>query len=143
MRQLNRKKQNSRRPGRERAFVVRTKSKRKLVVEPKVVLNYDHFLSQFVSLIVEVYKPQRVLLFGSRARGESKKDSDYDIVVLTQREVGWQRRVKFARLRSELQLNEAADLVFWTEKYFRERVHLRASMVSEVAAEGRVLYEAA
>ena len=31
--------------------------------------------------VVEYFKPQRVILFGSRARGEAREDSDYDVAV--------------------------------------------------------------
>ena len=32
--------------------------------------------------VVEYFKPQRVILFGSRARGEAKRDSDIDLLVV-------------------------------------------------------------
>jgi predicted nucleotidyltransferase len=32
--------------------------------------------------VVEHFKPQRVILFGSRARGEARRDSDIDLLVV-------------------------------------------------------------
>src|SRR5437667_3477166 len=32
--------------------------------------------------VVEYFKPQRVILFGSRARGEATRDSDIDLLVI-------------------------------------------------------------
>jgi hypothetical protein len=32
--------------------------------------------------VVEYFKPQRVILFGSRARGEATRDSDIDLLVV-------------------------------------------------------------
>jgi len=32
--------------------------------------------------VVEFFKPQRVILFGSRARGEAGRDSDIDLLVV-------------------------------------------------------------
>src|SRR5207245_6044370 len=44
--------------------------------------------------VVEYFKPQRVILFGSRARGEATRDSDIDLLVIVDDEtppdkLGW------------------------------------------------------
>jgi HEPN domain-containing protein/predicted nucleotidyltransferase len=41
----------------------------------------DVFLKDIVTLIVARYQPSRVFLFGSRARGDFKSDSDYDLLI--------------------------------------------------------------
>ncbi len=38
----------------------------------------EHLLDQVVS----VFHPRRVILFGSRARGDAREDSDFDLVVV-------------------------------------------------------------
>ncbi len=35
-------------------------------------------------------KVDEVILFGSRARGDFRKDSDWDILLITERELEWQ-----------------------------------------------------
>ena len=42
---------------------------------------HDAFLKDVVTLIVTRYQPSRVFLFGSRARGDFKADSDYDFLI--------------------------------------------------------------
>lgn len=39
-------------------------------------------LGEMVRRLVEAYEPDRVYLFGSRARGDSGPDSDYDVLVV-------------------------------------------------------------
>jgi uncharacterized protein len=43
----------------------------------------DPVLTRFRAAVTEIYgrRAERVVLFGSRARGEAKPDSDYDIAV--------------------------------------------------------------
>ena len=39
-------------------------------------------LEQIKNIIVEETNPQQVILFGSRARGDHRPDSDYDLLVI-------------------------------------------------------------
>jgi predicted nucleotidyltransferase len=38
-------------------------------------------LKRFSAAVMEIYRIERVVLYGSRARGDHKPDSDYDIAV--------------------------------------------------------------
>ena len=40
-----------------------------------------------LSQVVTVFDPRRVILVGSRARGDAREDSDYDLVVVLDDEV--------------------------------------------------------
>jgi len=42
----------------------------------------DRALAEVVRRLAEAYRPERIYLFGSVARGEAGPDSDYDILVL-------------------------------------------------------------
>jgi len=44
----------------------------------------DGPLKKAIDIIVQVADPDKIILFGSRARGDNKKDSDYDICVIVQ-----------------------------------------------------------
>jgi uncharacterized protein len=37
---------------------------------------------EMVRRIAEDFKPQRIILFGSHARGEATEDSDYDLLII-------------------------------------------------------------
>ncbi len=47
----------------------------------------ENILSLVKTRIKEVDPDSRILLFGSRARGESRKDSDWDFLILSNRKV--------------------------------------------------------
>ena len=40
-------------------------------------------LSEIVAKIVKEIHPERIILFGSRARGDARDDSDVDLMVIT------------------------------------------------------------
>lgn len=42
----------------------------------------DQKLEEIVKVLSEEFKPQRMFLFGSRANGNSRVDSDYDFVLV-------------------------------------------------------------
>ena len=50
------------------------------------ILKTDEALERLVRLIMR-YDPERIILFGSRARGEADEHSDYDLIVIGARYV--------------------------------------------------------
>ena len=42
----------------------------------------DQTINQLLSIILNKAHPNKVILFGSHARGDAKKDSDYDFIIL-------------------------------------------------------------
>jgi uncharacterized protein len=84
----------------------------------------------------------RVILFGSRARGEERPNSDLDLLVIKGEEVK-NPRAESARLRRELRgLGVGLDLVVIDSGYAEEWEHVEGSLVGEALSEGRVLVEA-
>lgn len=53
-----------------------------MIVMPEALTTADPVLDRITRTIVERFHPERVLLFGSRARGDAHAHSDYDILVI-------------------------------------------------------------
>ena len=49
-------------------------------------------MEEAVAIIVKEYKPEKIILFGSRAKGDSRPDSDYDFIIVKKTEERWIRR---------------------------------------------------
>jgi predicted nucleotidyltransferase len=100
----------------------------------------DPVLGEIVRRLVDDCQPERIYLFGSRARGNARADSDYDImVVAAQSDEPAYRRAQ--RAHSLLwDLGAAADILVWTREAFDSRIHLRASLPATITREGRLLY---
>jgi predicted nucleotidyltransferase len=83
----------------------------------------------------------RVILFGSRARGEGRSDSDLDLLVIEPELKS--RRAEFVRLREALgNLGVSIDLVVVPASHVDEWGHFEGTMLNDALREGRVLVPA-
>ncbi len=53
-----------------------------MAVPGKALLTDDQVLAEIVRRLTEAFQPERIYLFGSKARGESGPDSDYDLLIV-------------------------------------------------------------
>ncbi len=99
-------------------------------------------LSEIVRRLVEVYRPERVYLFGSVARGDADPDSDYDLILIVADDAPPERRRSRLAYEALRGTGSAADVLVCTHSYFERRRSLRASLPGTVLREGRLLYGA-
>jgi predicted nucleotidyltransferase len=102
----------------------------------------DPALDEVVRRLVEAYRPERVYLFGSVARGEAGPDSDYDLLLIVPDEAP--PELRRSRLAYEVLWGTgvAADVLVWTASQFDSRAHLPASLPATVLREGKLLHAA-
>ena len=102
----------------------------------------DPVLAEVVRRLVEAYRPERIYLFGSVARGDAGPDSDYDILVVVRDDAPEERRR--SRLAYEVLWGTgvAADVLVWSLGQFESRVHLGSSLQATVIREGKLLHAA-
>ena len=107
-----------------------------------VELENDASLAEIVRRLVELLHPERIYLFGSRARGDAGRDSDYDLMVVVSDLTEPAHRLA-QRAHSVLWgLGTAADILVWSREAFESRRHLRASLPATVLREGTLLHAA-
>jgi len=103
-------------------------------------LQEDPLLAEVVHRLVDAYSPERIYLFGSRARGAARPDSDYDLLVL----LADSDQPSHRRARQGYHVLHgsgiAVDLLVWTTAEFDYRLPARASLLATVAREGRIVY---
>src|SRR5690242_19690230 len=89
--------------------------------------------------VVEYFKPQRVILFGSRARGEATRDSDIDLLVIVDDETPPEKLTWKAEHEAH-QTSRAADVFpMRAEDFERDRAIVN-TLAAEADADGIVVY---
>ena len=93
-----------------------------------------------VEKIVDRFAPERVVLFGSHARGDAGPDSDVDLFI--EMDVGELGSRRATTIRKALGLYAfPLDIVVYTPAEFQYWRQAAASLAATVAREGRVVYE--
>lgn len=100
----------------------------------------DPRLVELVRRLVVAYRPERIHLFGSRARGDAGPDSDYDVLVVVPASAPEERRRSRLGYEALIGSRIPADIVVVTREYFDWMLGAAASLPATVKREGRVLY---
>jgi len=106
------------------------------------LLEDDPALAEVVRRLTEAYQPQRIYLFGSKARGDAGPDSDYDLLLIVPDEVPPERRRSRLAYQALRGTGTAADVLVWRKSAFDRRLHVVASLPATVVREGILLYAA-
>jgi predicted nucleotidyltransferase len=105
-----------------------------------MISNKENLFKEIVRRIVEVAHPDKVVLFGSMARGENNPSSDIDILVIARSEEPRHRRS--AKIYGALSnLIFPMDIVVYSPKEVDEWSGVKQAFVTTALREGRVLYE--
>lgn len=97
-------------------------------------------LSGIVRRLVGVYHPERIYLFGSVARGDASRDSDYDLMVIVPDDAPPERRRSRLAYQVLRGTGAAADALVWLKSSFERRARVVASLPATVVPEGRLVY---
>lgn len=100
----------------------------------------DELLSEIVTRILSVGSPLKIVLFGSRARGDHKPDSDIDILIIEESDADIEHLERvYDKALSEIYpertvlVRSALEVEQW--KY------VRSYITTEALSQGRILYE--
>jgi hypothetical protein len=101
---------------------------------PEGIENINEFLDQ-----VKInFNPELILLFGSRARNEHLKESDYDFIIVSKKFEGVHFLKRIEQVLLFWNLNQDVDILSYTPEEFRKKKN-QIGIVSEALKEGIIL----
>jgi predicted nucleotidyltransferase len=97
-------------------------------------------LQDVVNRIVDAAHPEKIVLFGSHARGAARPDSDIDVLVIADsREPRYRRSAPLYGALSDVLV--PMDIIVYTRSEVEEWQGVPQAFVTTVIREGKVLYE--
>jgi uncharacterized protein len=97
-------------------------------------------LDDIVGRIVDRFAPEKIVLFGSQARGDARDDSDVDLLVVAETDLPLRER--YPLVRALLADFPAAFDVFWkTPEEYRRWRNVVNHVVYFAEKYGKVVYE--
>jgi len=89
--------------------------------------------------IIQKYKPEKIILFGSAVQGEFTADSDIDFLIIKEHApyIGRERMRELGRL---IERNVAVDFFIYRPEEFEERKRLGDPFIKAILKQGKVLY---
>ena len=91
--------------------------------------------------IAAQFNPDRIILFGSRARGRAHADSDVDLLVVMRCNGSGAR--KAVEILNRVEPEFAVDLIVRTPQEIRRRLAQQDRFLADIVRRGKVLYEGA
>jgi predicted nucleotidyltransferase len=96
-------------------------------------------IQQVVQRIVSGFRPEKIILFGSHARGDAGPDSDVDLLVVMP--VEGSKREKAVEIGVALHdIRLPKDIIVTTPEAFESRKEIVGTIERPAARQGKVLY---
>lgn len=99
----------------------------------------EQSIRELTEALVREYRPQRIILFGSRAKGTGGEGSDVDLLVIMRFE--GHSALKAAEVLNRIRPRIPVDLLVRTPEQVRQRLEWNDFFLRDVVEKGKVLYE--
>jgi predicted nucleotidyltransferase len=105
-------------------------------------MKIDDIIAEIESIsgqIVEKYRPQKIILFGSAGRGDYEKVNDLDFLVIKE-DVPLAGIDRMRGLDKLIERNMAVDMIVYRPDEIDDRIRLGDPFIKTILREGRILY---
>ena len=96
-------------------------------------------IDRIVNQIIQKYKPLKIIIFGSAARGEFDRVNDLDFLIIKEK-VPLYGIDRMRELDELIDRKIAADMLVYRPHEFEERIKLNDPFITTILKEGRILY---
>jgi predicted nucleotidyltransferase len=110
------------------------------LTRPKPRIDHPEELERMVRQIVERVDPVAIYLFGSRARGDAREDSDYDLLIVVPDDFPYERTTPSCAFALIEDRKIPMDAALVPENRFEKRSKQVGTLSYEVASDGLRIY---
>lgn len=96
---------------------------------------------ELLDSVVAYFRPRRIILFGSMARGEAGPDSDIDLLVILDDDAPPEKLTLQAGYESRRGCRRATDVIPVRESVFQRRRHIVGTLSEAASTDGTIVYE--
>lgn len=99
-----------------------------------------HEIQRYCDDVAAIFKPQRIILFGSYAYGQPTDDSDVDVLVVMRKA----RRLWLAmsqKIHAKVTAPFPVDVLVRDPDFLQDRLREGDSFLEDVVTNGRIMYE--
>lgn len=101
----------------------------------------DPVIERIVAIIVKKIDPDKIILFGSRARGEENPNSDYDICILKQGIENERNKITKQLYLDLHEIGEPIDLIVEALERFPKLIKFKSYIYRYIDKDGIIIYE--
>jgi len=102
-------------------------------------IDFEKEIESITAQIIERYKPEKIILFGSASRGKSGLDSDVDLLII-KKDTPLYGADRIRELSRIIDRNIPVDLLIYRPEEFEKRLKMGDPFLKAVLKEGKVLY---
>ncbi len=103
---------------------------------------FDKEIQNIVNQLVRLYKPEKIILFGSLAKDQIKQGTDIDLFIIKS-DVPKLGVDRIRQLEALIKYKLATDFIVYKPQELEQRLKLGDPFVKTILKEGKVLYDAA
>ncbi|MDO8445473.1 MAG: nucleotidyltransferase domain-containing protein [Deltaproteobacteria bacterium] len=104
-----------------------------------MMIDIEKEIKDITEQIVDKYKPEKVILFGSAARGEFTPDSDLDMLII-KKDTPFYGIDRMRELDRMIKKGVAADFLVYRPEEIEKRLQMGDPFIKAIFKEGKVLY---
>ena len=105
------------------------------MTKTEIIQEIDHIKNQ----LIEKYRPEKIILFGSAAWGRSDEVNDLDLFIV-KKDVPYYGSDRINELYRLMDTHAAVDYIVYTPEETRKWLSLGDPFLKKIFAEGKVLY---
>ncbi len=107
-----------------------------------MISDRQSFAQKLTAAIVQELHPEKVILFGSVAKGEERESSDIDLFIVQETKEPYPQRLKpIFRLAQSLGYPYSLEPIIYTPAEFQRAMKDGSALVAEILHNGKTLYE--